>query len=63
TFKLGPFIDTGKISDPSGTLGSQKWLVDTGAQTTMRVLGLGMTFVYGKDLRTGNNAYYMTVSR
>jgi tetratricopeptide (TPR) repeat protein len=63
TLRLGPFLDTGKITAPSATLGSQKWLVDTGAQTTMRVLGLGVTFVYGKDLRTGNNAYYTTVSR
>jgi hypothetical protein len=63
TLKLGPFLDTGKITAPAGTLGSQKWLIDTGAQTTIRVLGLGVTFVYGKDLRTGNNAYYTTVSR
>lgn len=63
TFKLGPFLDVGKITDPVTTLGSQKWLFDTGAQTTMRVLGVGVVFVYGKDLRTGNNAYYTTISR
>jgi hypothetical protein len=27
------------------------------------VLGVGVTFVYGKDLRTGNNAYYFTAGR
>ncbi len=63
TFKLGPFLDVGKITNPIATLGSQKWLFDTGAQTTVRVLGVGVVFVYGKDLRTGNNAYYTTISR
>jgi len=63
TFKLGPFLDVGKMNGPVSTLGSQKWLFDTGAQTTVRVLGVGVVFVYGKDLRTGNNAYYTTISR
>jgi tetratricopeptide (TPR) repeat protein len=60
TMKLGPFLDTGKITDPAQNLGSQKWLWDTGAQAKVRVLGVGVTFVYGKDLRTGNNAFYFT---
>ena len=32
TVKLGPFLDTGKITDPSSGLGSHKWLWDMGAQ-------------------------------
>ena len=32
TVKLGPFLDTGKITDASAGLGSQKWLWDLGAQ-------------------------------
>jgi tetratricopeptide (TPR) repeat protein len=63
TVKVGPLLDTGKITDPSSGLGSQKWLFDTGAQTKMRVLGVGVAIVYGKDLRTGNNAFYATVGR
>lgn len=68
TAKLGPFLDTGKITDPSATagsqnLGSQRWLWDTGAQAKLRVLGVGVTFVYGKDLLTGNNAFYFTAGR
>jgi len=64
TVKLGPFLDTGKITDTSAsTLGSQKWLCDTGAQAKLRVLGLGVVFSYGKDLRTGNNAFFTTVMR
>lgn len=58
--KLGPFLDSGKITDPALNFGSKTWLWDTGAQAKLRVLGVGITFVYGKDLRTGNNAFYFT---
>jgi tetratricopeptide (TPR) repeat protein len=63
TLKLGPFLDGGKITDPSGNLGSRKWLWDTGLQAKLRVLGVAVVFVYGKDLRTGNNAFYFTTRR
>jgi hypothetical protein len=62
TLKLGPFVDTGKITDPTPQLGSRNWLVDTGGQLKVGVLGLSVVFSYGKDLRTGNNAVYATVS-
>jgi tetratricopeptide (TPR) repeat protein len=62
TVKLGPFIDSGTIADPSGLFGSERWLWDTGAQCKIRVLG-SMTVVlsYGRDLRGGRNAFYGTV--
>jgi tetratricopeptide (TPR) repeat protein len=61
TAKLGPFLDTGKITDASAGLGSQKWLWDTGAQMKVRVFGVGVAFSYGKDLRSGNNAFYVSM--
>ncbi len=61
TVKLGPFLDTGKITDASTGLGSQKWLWDLGAQAKVRVFGVGFAFSYGKDLRLGNNAFYVSV--
>jgi tetratricopeptide (TPR) repeat protein len=61
--KLGPVLDVGRITDPSPGLGSNKWLWDTGAQAKFSVLGVGVTFVYGKDLRSGNNAFYFTTRR
>jgi len=62
--KLGVFLDSGKITDASnGNLGSRKWLWDTGLQAKLRVLGLGLTFTGGKDLRTGSNAFYFTTFR
>lgn len=59
--KLGPFLDIGKITDPSTALGSHKWLWDTGAQAKLRVFGSVVAFSYGKDLRSGNNAFYVTL--
>jgi tetratricopeptide (TPR) repeat protein len=62
-FKLGPFVDAGKFFDVAAGLGSREWLVDAGAQLKMRVLGVGVVFSFGKDLRTGNNAFYTAVMR
>jgi tetratricopeptide (TPR) repeat protein len=61
--KLGPFVDTGKISDSSPVLGARNWLWDIGVQIKLRVLGVGVTVSYGKDLRTGHNAFYATLTR
>jgi hypothetical protein len=61
TVKIGPFLDTGKITDPSTGLGSHQWLWDLGAQAKVRVFGIGVTFSYGKDLRSGNNAFYVSM--
>jgi tetratricopeptide (TPR) repeat protein len=61
TLTLGPFLDTGKITDPSSELGSRKWLYDIGAQAKLRVFGTGVVFSYGKDLRSGNNAFYLAM--
>ena len=65
-FKLGPFLDSGKITDSSnerGGLGSQTWLWDLGAQAKVQALGVGIVFSYGKDLRSGNNAFYLRFTR
>jgi len=64
TLKAGPFLDTGKTYDPSGYFGSPKWQWDTGAQAKIRVLG-GVQIVlgYGKDLRSGRNSFFTTVTK
>jgi len=61
--KIGPFVDTGKISDPVPGLGSHEWLWDAGLQAKFRLLGIGVGFSYGRDLRSGNNAFYVTMQR
>jgi hypothetical protein len=63
SLKLGPFLDSGKIADSSVGLGSQTWLWDLGAQAKVRALGVGIVFSYGKDLRSGNNAFYLRFTR
>jgi hypothetical protein len=59
--QFGPLFDVGKITDPDTALGSHQWLFDTGAQVKFRVFGSGLVFSYGKDLRSGNNAFYVMV--
>ncbi len=62
--KLGPFVDSGEIHDSSAYFGHPKWMTDTGVQATIGALG-NFEFVlgYGRDLRSGNNTFYSTVSR
>jgi hypothetical protein len=59
--QLGPFFDVGKITDPGTQLGSHQWLYDIGAQAKLRIFSSGLVFSYGKDLRTGNNAFYIAL--
>jgi hypothetical protein len=62
SFGVGPFVDTGKISDPSGFFGTPEWLVDTGVQAKIRVFG-NFEFVlgWGKDLQSGRNSFFSGV--
>jgi hypothetical protein len=62
TIKCGPFLDVGKITDDVPGLGSHKWLWDTGSQLKARLFGVQAVFSYGKDLRSGNNAFYVYVN-
>ncbi|MEO8098194.1 MAG: tetratricopeptide repeat protein [Acidobacteriota bacterium] len=62
SLRLSPFFDVGSM-DSSVGLGSRKWLFDTGLQAKVRILGVGFAFIYGKDLRTGNNVFYIVEGR
>ncbi|HET9320797.1 MAG TPA: hypothetical protein VFO27_13515, partial [Bryobacteraceae bacterium] len=60
--KLGPFLDSGRITDSSGVFGSQRWLWDTGVQLKVSVFStVTVALSYGKDLTSGRNAFYATV--
>lgn len=61
TIRAGPFLDIGRISNPSSMPGSGLWLHDTGAQVKLRILGSGFVFSWGRDLRSANNAFYVTI--
>jgi tetratricopeptide (TPR) repeat protein len=58
---LGPFADVGAMADDNPALGSHKWLADVGGQVKLRVFSTRVSFSYGKDLRKGNNAFYVTL--
>jgi tetratricopeptide (TPR) repeat protein len=62
SFRVGPFLDTGKAYGSSGYFGSQVWMWDSGAQLKIKLLG-SFEFVlgYGRDLRTGRNSFFTTV--
>ena len=62
-FRIGPFFDSGRITDATGSFGARKWQMDTGVQLKVRTLGgVNVVFSYGKDLRGGANAFYVTTS-
>lgn len=60
SLKLGIFVDSGKFADSLAGLGSRVWLWDVGVQVKVKTLGMGFAFSYGKDLRSGNNAFYVS---
>ncbi|MGH9397761.1 MAG: tetratricopeptide repeat protein, partial [Terriglobia bacterium] len=63
SLKIGPFLDAGKISDPTRDFGSRRWLLDTGLELKVEALG-GATveLFFGKDLRTGHSTFYGTTA-
>jgi tetratricopeptide (TPR) repeat protein len=63
TIALSPFLDIGRVTDPVADLGSRGWLYDTGMQVKFRVWGFDFRVIYGKDLQTGRNAYFLTTGR
>jgi len=58
--KVGPFVDTGNISDPLPQFGSHKWLWDAGLEARLQAFGFTVTLSYGRDLRSGRNAFVAT---
>ena len=56
--KLGPWLDLARTSAPTNELAPRRWLVDTGAELKVSVLGTAIVLTYGRDLRNGTNAFY-----
>jgi tetratricopeptide (TPR) repeat protein len=56
--KAGPLLDVARTSAPTSGLATRQWLVDAGVELKLSVLGTGVVLTYGRDLRTGNNAFY-----
>jgi hypothetical protein len=62
--RFAPFLDTGRITDQGGPFGEPNWFWDTGGEAKVKVFGgFEVVLTYGKDLRTGRNAFYTSVER
>ncbi len=58
--KLGPFLDSGHLFHPVAGLAPGKWMWDAGVQCKLVVFGTAVaTLSYGRDLRSGGNAFYV----
>ena len=58
--EAGPLFDVGRMAAPTPGLSTNQWLVDTGIEAKVTVLGTNVVLTWGRDLRTGNNAFYGT---
>jgi hypothetical protein len=63
TIKLGPLFDIGKMAAPANGLSTGAWIFDTGIEAKLTVLGTGVVLTYGRDLRSGNNAFFGTLAQ
>jgi len=61
--KVGPLLDLGRAAAPASGLAPKEWLVTTGAEAKVTVLGTGVLLTYGHDLRAGTNAFFATVAK
>jgi tetratricopeptide (TPR) repeat protein len=59
---VGPLLDIGKMSAPTSGLSNGQWLVDTGVEARLTVLHTSVVLSYGRDLRSGANAFFGTVA-
>ena len=62
TLRAGPWLDIGRSHAPTTSLSPKEWLFSTGVQTRLTVFGTGVVFTWGRDLRTGSNAFFATLS-
>jgi tetratricopeptide (TPR) repeat protein len=61
--KAGPLLDIAKVSAPTTGLSTRQWLFDAGIEAKLTVFRTSVVLSYGRDLRTGNNAFYGTLAR
>ncbi len=58
--QAGPLFDVGRMGAPLNGLTTNQWLFDTGIEARLTVLGTHVVLTWGRDLRTGNNAFFGT---
>lgn len=58
--QAGPLLDIGRVHAPTAGLSPREWLFDTGIEARLTVLGTPLVFTWGRDLRTGSDAFFAT---
>ena len=58
----GPLLDIGRMTAPTAGLSAGQWLFDTGVEARLTVLHTSVVLSYGRDLRSGANAFYGSVA-
>lgn len=58
--QVGPLLDIGRMAAPTTGLSPRQWLFDTGIEAKLTVLGTNVILTWGRDLRTGSNAFFGT---
>lgn len=61
--EAGPLFDVGRMGAPTAGLSSNQWFFDTGVEAKVTVLGTNVVLTWGRDLRTGNNAFFGTAQQ
>jgi hypothetical protein len=59
--RAGPLLDVGRVGAPTSGLAPREWMVSTGAEAKVTVLGTGVLLTYGRDVRAGTNAVFATI--
>jgi tetratricopeptide (TPR) repeat protein len=62
TIHAGPLLDIGRMTAPNNALSAQQWLFDAGVEARLTVLHTSVVLSYGRDLRSGANAFYGTAA-
>lgn len=57
----GPLFDLARSASANTSLAPAQWLFSAGAEAKLTVLGTSVLFTYGRDLRSGANAFYATI--
>jgi hypothetical protein len=67
SIKAGPLADIAKAGAPSSGLASGlatgQWIFDVGVAAKLTVLGTSVVLTYGRDLRSGSNAFFGTIAK
>ena len=63
TLHAGPLFDAGRAASVNTSLAPPHWLYTAGVEAKITVLGTSILLTYGRDLRTGSNAFFATLAK